>query len=87
MTVQLPHSDAIIIITNIGGAEVKRLLVDNGSSCDIFFLEAFSKMGINPKNLKPCSGGLVGFTGHETPLTGLITLPLSIGEWLNYQQR
>lgn len=53
LAVQLPHSDAIVITINIGGTEVLRLLVDNGSSCDILFLEGFSRMGIEPKNLKP----------------------------------
>lgn len=46
-TVQLPQSDAIIIKANIRGAEVRRLLVDNRSSCDIFFLEG--KNGDRPK--------------------------------------
>lgn len=61
MTVQLPHFGAIVIKANIEDAQVRRLLVNNRSFCDILFLEAFSKMGIDPKNLNLCSGGLVGF--------------------------
>jgi len=38
--VNFPHSDAIVIKANIGGMEVRRLLIDDGSSCDIIFLEA-----------------------------------------------
>lgn len=81
MTIQLPYSDAIIITTDIGGTEVRRLLKDNGSSYDKPFLETFSRMRIDSKNLKPCSRGLVRFTGHEIPKTRKISLPLSIREW------
>lgn len=47
----------------------------------MLFLEAFLKMGINPKNLMPCSNGVVRFTGRETPIDKLITVPLCIEEW------
>lgn len=33
--VQTPHDDVLIVLTNIGGMGVRRLLVDTGSSCDI----------------------------------------------------
>lgn len=49
MEVQLPHFDSIIITANIKSVEVRRLLVDNKSFRDIFFLKAFARMGIKPK--------------------------------------
>src|SRR4051812_20323114 len=61
--------------------EVQRLLVDDGSSCDIIFLEAFMKIRIKANALKECVGGLVGFTGHEAPIVGILTLPMNLGEW------
>src|SRR3954462_7301101 len=61
--------------------EVRRLLIDDGSSCDIIFLEAFMKMGIKTNDLKECVGGLVGFTGHEAPIVGILILPVTLGEW------
>src|SRR3954463_965673 len=79
--VNFPHSDAIVIKANLGGMEVRRLLIDDGSSCDIIFLEAFMKMGIKTSALKECVGGLVGFTGHEAPIIGILTLPMTLGEW------
>src|SRR4051812_8490945 len=42
-----PHSDAIALTINLGGVKVRRILVDNGSSCDILSLAAFTKMGID----------------------------------------
>lgn len=59
---------------------MRRLLMDNGSLCDILFLKAFMKMGIKPSNLKPCSGYLMKFTRHEVPVIGMITLPMTLGE-------
>lgn len=56
-------------------------MVDNISSCDILFLKAFMRMGIDSKNLKPYTTGLIGFISHEIPAEGMITHPLSIGEW------
>src|SRR3954468_1209963 len=76
-----PHSDAIVLTVNLGGIEVRRVLVDNGSSCDILSLAAFTKMGIDSTNLKPCIGGLVSFTGHEAPIIVIISLPLTLGTW------
>lgn len=81
MTVQLLHSDAVIIVVSIKGAEVRRLLVDSGRSCYILFLEAFSRVGIDPQNLKPRTWVLVGFVGHEVPVVGMIAILLSIEEW------
>lgn len=69
MMVKLPHSDTIVIEKNIGGANVRRLLVDNGSSCDILFLKAFLRMGIDPKNLKPWTGMLVRFSSKNVHFT------------------
>ena len=39
------------------------------------------KMGIKANALKECVGGLVGFTGHEAPIVGILTLPMTLGEW------
>src|SRR5204863_7532632 len=38
-------------------------------------------MEIDSSNLKPCVGGLVSFTGHEAPMIGIISLPLTLGTW------
>lgn len=38
-------------------------------------------MGINDNNLKPCVRGLISFIRLATPIVGIITLPLILGEW------
>lgn len=47
------HSNAVVIMVKIGGSELGRMLVNNGSSCNIIFFDAFMKMGINLDELKP----------------------------------
>ncbi|XP_010263711.1 PREDICTED: uncharacterized protein LOC104601905 [Nelumbo nucifera] len=42
--IQYPRDDALVIKLVINSFEVKRVLVDSGSSADIIFLEAFDKL-------------------------------------------
>ncbi|KAF5480170.1 hypothetical protein F2P56_000936 [Juglans regia] len=56
-----------------------RILFDNGSSADILFYDAFSKMGIGEDHLKPTPATLKGFTGDAVQLIGSITLPRYVG--------
>ena len=39
--VLLPQEDVVVMTAKISDSIVKRLLVDNGSSCDILFLSTF----------------------------------------------
>jgi hypothetical protein len=42
-----PRNDALVIEANIASWTLGKLLVDNGSSADIIFADAFDKMGLN----------------------------------------
>src|SRR3954465_6329466 len=37
--------------------------------------------GYKSQRLEGVCGGLVGFTGHEAPIVGILTLPMTLGEW------
>lgn len=66
----------------VDGFEVKRILIDGGSSADILFANALQAMGRTRKDLKPVDFPLVGFSGSGStsyPL-GLITPPVQFGE-------
>lgn len=38
--------NAIVFTANVGSVEIKKLLVDNGSTYDILFLNVFTQIGI-----------------------------------------
>lgn len=40
-----PHNDALVITITIANFAVQRVLVDNGSSVDIIFFEAYDQLG------------------------------------------
>lgn len=44
---QYSHTDPIVITTMLGRAEVHIILVDNGSSVNILFKDAFDKMRLS----------------------------------------
>ena len=79
--VQFPHNDAVVVSLNIANYDVRRMLVDNGSSADILFCDAFSRMSILDDHLRPISSPLVGFTGDAVPMEGVITLTVAAGRY------
>ena len=47
--IQFPHNNAMVIIINIANYDVRCILIDNESSTDILFYDAFSQMDIPSK--------------------------------------
>ncbi|XP_060968811.1 uncharacterized protein LOC133036284 [Cannabis sativa] len=73
-----PHSDALVIVANIGGDNVHRILVDNGSSVNLLNFQAFKQMGLQEKDLRPVTSSIYGFTGDVIALKGMIKLPITL---------
>ncbi|XP_020218761.1 uncharacterized protein LOC109801992 [Cajanus cajan] len=61
--VALHEDDPVVISAIVMGYNVKRGLIDQGSSADILFWEAFEGMKIPNDRLIPYAGTLVGFAG------------------------
>ena len=72
--VDFPHNDALVISASIAGCEVKRVLVDGGSSADLLFAEAFDKMMIPRDRLRPAAAPLQGFGKDPLKALGQINL-------------
>ncbi|XP_077232284.1 uncharacterized protein LOC143868246 [Tasmannia lanceolata] len=66
----LPHDDALVITMLVANWELKKILVDNGSSADILYYHAFKQMMIGDECLKPANSYLFGFSGEIVKVEG-----------------
>ncbi|XP_064957864.1 uncharacterized protein LOC135608754 [Musa acuminata AAA Group] len=73
------HDDALVISARVANAQMRRIMVDTGSSADILYLDAFQKLGLVKENLSPMCSALTGFTGDSISPLGAVTLPLTLG--------
>ena len=60
---------------------VYRILVDNRSSVDILYYQAFQRIGLKDNDLRPSPNPIYGFTGDFAVPIGVITLLLTVGEY------
>ena len=65
----------------IANNNVHRILVDNKSSVDILYFQAFERMRLKVSNLKPSPNHVYGFTGDLVVPLGVISLPMALGEY------
>jgi hypothetical protein len=72
-----PHTDAMGVTVHIDRWVVTKILIDNGSQAEIFFLATFNKIGFDREQLKEPSKPLYGFGGKWIKPVRAITLPLS----------
>ena len=49
-TVQ-PHNDALVVTLRIGGYDVKRVLVDQGSAVEVMYLDLYRGLNLKPEDL------------------------------------
>uniref|UniRef100_A0A2N9FJY0 RNase H type-1 domain-containing protein n=1 Tax=Fagus sylvatica TaxID=28930 RepID=A0A2N9FJY0_FAGSY len=77
--VQLPHSDALVITLRIGEFDVKRVLIDPGSSVEIMYESLFRGLGLGKKDLSRTEGPLSGFSGETVIPSGKVTINVKAG--------
>ena len=58
-----PHNDALVITLWIGGYDVKRVMVDQGSAFEILYPDLYKGLNLNAEDLTPYSSPLVSFEG------------------------
>lgn len=62
--------------TNI---RLQRVLVDTRASIDIPYWNTFIDLGLSRTDLLPCRGPIQGFKQAEVLVTGMITIPVTLG--------
>jgi hypothetical protein len=77
--VQLPHSDALVVTLRIGEFDVKRILIDPGSSVKIMYESLFKGLGLEKKDLNLVEGPLSGFSGETVVPSGKVTINVRAG--------
>ena len=74
-TVQ-PHDDALVVTLRIGGYDVKKVMVDQGSAAKIMYLDLYKGLGLKPEDLTTYSSPLVNVKGKMVVPKWQIRLPM-----------
>ena len=71
-----PHDDALVVTLKIGGYDVKRMLMDQGSGAEIMYPDIFKRLNLRFKDLTAYDSPLVSFDGKAVIPKGQIRLPI-----------
>ncbi|XP_028079927.1 uncharacterized protein LOC114281350 [Camellia sinensis] len=74
-----PHNDALVISLKIGECQVRCILIDQGSSCDITYVSYYKELGLHRDDLEQSNNPMVGFNGTPTWPLGVISLEVQAG--------
>ena len=74
-----PHDDALLITLRIGGYDVKRVMVDQGSAAEIMYPDLYKGLNLKSEDLTPYSSPLVSFEGKVVIPKGQIRVPVQTG--------
>ena len=67
-----PHDNALVVTVKIGGYNVKKVLVDQGSGAEIMYPDLFKGMKLRSKDLTCIDSPLIRFDGKIVFLKGQI---------------
>ncbi|XP_028093100.1 uncharacterized protein LOC114293262 [Camellia sinensis] len=77
--IKTPHNDTLIVTFCVKDFDIKRILVDQGSSVEIMYYDAFKQMTLEDKDLAPITSPFIGFNSQlEWPI-GKTMLPVKAG--------
>ena len=69
-----PHDDALVVTLRIGGFDVKRVLVDQGSAVEVMYPDLYRGLNLKPEDLTAYDSNLVSFEGKTVTPKGQIRL-------------
>lgn len=61
-----PHDDALVVTLRIGGYDVKRVLVDQGSGAEIMYPDLYKGLKLKPEDLAYYDSPLIGLMGKQS---------------------
>ena len=69
----------MVVTLRIGGYDVKRVMIEQGSATEIMYPDLFKGLGLKPKDLSAYSSPLVSFEGKMVVPRGQIRLLVQTG--------
>ncbi|XP_026396837.1 uncharacterized protein LOC113291527 [Papaver somniferum] len=73
------HNDPPVITLPVAGCNVKKILIDGGSSVNVLFYDTFKRMELNDEQLMSSYYTIFGFNGAPTKPLGDIVLEVRAG--------
>lgn len=77
--VQTPQTDALVVTVQIGMHNVKRVLINQGSSTEVIYYDLFKKLDLLESALQSREVPLIGFNGAPVWPLGHIFLLVIVG--------
>ena len=77
-----PYDDALVVTLRIGGYDVERVMIDQGSAAEIMYPDLYKRLGLKTKNLTTYSSLLVSFEGKMVVPKGQIRLPVQASTYV-----
>ncbi|XP_065637606.1 uncharacterized protein LOC136070913 [Quercus suber] len=74
-----PHDDALVVTLRIGGYDVRRVMIDEGSAAEVMYPDLYKGLNLRPQDLTAYSSPLVSFEGRSVILMGMIRLLVQTG--------
>ena len=75
-----PHDDALVVTIRIGGYDVKRVSVDQGSGAEIMYPNLYKGLNLKLEDLEKYDSPLMGFDGRLVIPRGMIRLLVQAGD-------
>ena len=74
-----PHDDALVVTLRIGGYDVKRIMIDQGSATEVMYSDLYKGLSLKLENLTAYSSPLMSFEGKMAVPKRQIKLPMQVG--------
>ena len=74
-----PYDDALVITLKIGGYDLKRVLVDQGSAVEVMYLDLYKGLNLKLEDLTSYDSPLMSFEGKIVTPMVQIRLPIQTG--------